>query len=357
VALPVRPPLQPMLARLVRELPAGDDFVFEPKWDGFRALAFRSNDDVDIRSRNDRAFARYFPEIVDALRALSDFEFVVDGELIVVTDHGFDFEALMLRLHPVASRVVELARATPASFVAFDLLAVGEEDLRPQPFAERRRRLEGLLPGDAQGVVTLTPATNDGDVARRWLDRFQGVDGVVAKRRDQPYEPGRRSMFKVKAQRTVDCVVAGFRIFPDEPSVASLLLGLYDSTGALVHIGVAASFAKARRVALLDELAPRVVPIEAHPWAEGFGLGRSPVGRLKGAAGRWTPDMGQDWVPVAPDLVCEITYDHVEHGRFRHPARFVRWRPDREPTSCTFEQIDEPEPVGFDALLLPGERR
>ncbi len=335
-----------MLARLVRHLPGGDDLIFEPKWDGFRALIFRDGDDVDIRSRNDRRFSRYFPEVVDSVRRLREHEIVLDGELLVGGTEGFDFDALMLRLHPAASRVQELARTTPASFVAFDLLAVGDEDLRGRPFAERRARLADVVDG-VDGIV-LTPATDDRNVASRWLGRFRGIDGVVAKRRDQAYEPGRRTMIKVKAERTVDCVVGGFRIFPEEPSVASLLLGLYDTGRVLRHVGVAASFPRQTRRMLLDELAPHVVPLAEHPWATGFGLGPSPIGRLKGAAGRWTPEMGQDWAPVVPDLVCEVAYDHVEHGRFRHPARFMRWRPDRDAASCSLDQLEEPPPIALD---------
>ena len=339
-----------MLARLVRALPDDGDVVFEPKWDGFRAMAFREGDEVDIRSRHDRPLARYFPEVVDALRRLPAPEVVLDGELVVAGADGVDFDALMLRLHPTASRVDELSRSTPACFMAFDVLGVGDEDFRPRRFEERRARLQALLGNADQGAVVLNPMTGDRTVADWWLKGLRGVDGVVAKRRDQPYEPGRRAMLKVKLERTADCVVAGFRIFPDEPSVASLLLGLFDDDGHLVHVGVAATFPESLRRALLEELAPRVVPVGAHPWARGFGLGRSPVGRLKGAAGRWTPDMAQDWAPVAPDLVCEVTYDHVEHGRFRHPARFVRWRPDRDPASCMFDQFEEPDAVTIDDL-------
>jgi ATP-dependent DNA ligase len=321
-----------MLARLVRELPEGDGLTYEPKWDGFRAVAFCRSGDVDLRSRNQRPLARYFPEVVDALRGI---DAVLDGELLVHTAHGFDFEALMARLHPAASRVERLRHETPATFVVFDALAVGDEDLRDLPFAERRARLEAL-------PVTLTPSTTDPDVARQWLARAGGtaVDGVVVKPVDLRYQPGKRAMVKVKPERTVDCVVAGFRFHADTRAVGSLLLGLWDDGGRLRHVGVASSFGGERREQLAVELAGHVGPLEGHPWERGFDIGRSPLGRLRGAAGRWTPDLELDWVPLRIELVAEVAYGQIDVDRFRHPARFLRWRPDRDPASCSIHQLD-----------------
>jgi ATP-dependent DNA ligase len=327
-----------MLARLERELPTGD-YHYEPKWDGFRAMPFVGGY-VDVRSRHQRPLARYFPELVDALRTLPR-PAVLDGEIVVAGEQGLDFGALLARVHPSASRIERLSRETPASFVAFDLLAEGSEDLRARPFSERRARLEALL-ARAAPPLFVTPFTPEREVAREWLARFHGagVDGVVAKRRDQPYAPGRRAVVKVKRLWTADCVVAGLRTFADEPVVASLLLGLYDPDGALVHVGVVSSFPERERRALFDGLAPLAVPLRGHPWEHGFGLGHSPVGRLGGSAGRWDPsEMAQDWTALRPERVAEVAYDQLDAARFRHPARWHRWRPDREAGSCTLDQL------------------
>jgi ATP-dependent DNA ligase len=345
VTPPVQPPLAPMLARLARELPPGR--LYEPKWDGFRCLAFRDGDAVDLRSRNDRPLARYFPELVEALRALRDRQLVLDGELMVVRDGAADFDALLARLHPAASRVERLAAATPAVLVAFDLLAVGDDDLRGRPFRDRRRLLERALAA-APARVRLTPLTADVEEAARWLDLGGGVDGVVAKDPAGPYLAGERALVKVKRERTADCVVAGFRLFEDR-TPSSLLLGLHAADGVLRHVGVAASFARARRAELLAVLAPRVRPLAGHPWERGFLVEGSAMGRMKGAAARWVPEMGLDWVPVEPELVCEVAYDHVDVDRFRHPARFRRWRPDRDARSCTLAQL---APAGRAPALL-----
>jgi ATP-dependent DNA ligase len=325
-----------MLARLARDIPLGD-YLYEPKWDGFRALVFRDGDEIEIQSRHGRPFTRYFPDVVAAVRRLPHPQLVLDGEIVIVQDGRFDFETLMLRTHPAASRVAALAAASPATFIAFDLLADGAESLLGCAFAERRARLEQVL-GSADGI-RLSPASDDADLAARWLhgDALAGVDGVMAKARSGVYEPGRRSMIKVKLERTADCVVAGFRAFPDG-DVASLLLGLYDEGGVLRHVGVCSNFANRRRRELADERFSRTVPLEGHPWAAGFGLERSPIGRLKGAAGRWQPGMSMDWMPIEP-LVAEVAFSAVDGRRFRHPAQFRRWRPDREPESCTFEQL------------------
>ncbi len=333
-----------MLARLARDLPDGD-WIYEPKWDGFRCLAFVAAPGdpaaVDLRSRHQRPLARYFPEIVEALAALPHAA-ALDGEIAIARPGGHDFAALMARLHPSASRVERLRRETPATLVAFDLLAEGDEDLRARPFEARRARLEGLLAGRSP-ALQVTAATRDPAVARRWLDApaGAGIDGVVAKRPDLAYVAGKRAMVKVKRERTADCVVAGLRRYTEgDPSVASLLLGLWDGTGALVHVGVASSFPDADRRALLAELAPLARPLAGHPWKSGFNLGRSPTGRLAGSAGRWDPgEMDLDWTPLAPERVAEVAYDRLDGVRFRHPGRFVRWRPDRDAESCTLDQL------------------
>jgi ATP-dependent DNA ligase len=345
---PVEPPVAPMLARLARALPVGEHLVYEPKWDGFRALAFRTRREVDIRSRNNRPLARYFPELEQALGRLSVRDLVVDGEIVVARDDGrFDFPALMRRLHPAGSRVERLQQETPASFIAFDLLALDGEDLRSQPFASRRTRLESLFAG-AHPPLFLTPSTDDHALAAGWLENAAGagVDGVVVKDRRQPYTAGKRTMLKVKRERMAVCVVAGFRWRVAEPSVASLLLGLYDRDGTLRHVGVVTSFSRQQRRELLSELAPLATELQGHAWAEGFGLEPSPTGRLRGAAGRWTPDLELDWEPLRPELVCEVAYDQLDDHRFRYPARFRGWRRERDPRTCTLDQLDfHPGPV------------
>ncbi|MDQ3880479.1 MAG: ATP-dependent DNA ligase [Chloroflexota bacterium] len=342
-----------MLARLARDIPLGD-YAYEPKWDGFRALVFRDGADVDIRSRHDRPFARYFPELVAAIRQLSVDGAVIDGEIVVIGRDRFDFPALMLRLHPTASRVERLSVDTPAMFIAFDVLAADGDDLRARPFVERRARLARVLEG-AVDRLRLTPATDDAAVAAGWLRGVSGggIDGVVAKQRTLPYVPGKRVMTKVKAERTADCVAAGLRLVVDGNGVASVLLGLYDELGELRHVGVTASFTQARRRELLDELTPLVTALAGHPWERGFGLGRSPTGRLAGSAGRWDPrEMPLDWIPLRPDRVCEVVYDTLDGERFRHPATFRRWRPDREARSCTYEQlVSEPTATLADVLV------
>ncbi|HEX2105429.1 MAG TPA: ATP-dependent DNA ligase [Solirubrobacteraceae bacterium] len=333
-------PPQPMLARLVRELPEGD-YLYEPKWDGFRCLARRDRGAVELHSRHGRPLARYFPEVVAALGTLSPVRWMLDGELLAVVGGRFDFAALMGRLHPAVSRVRALAAETPAIFVAFDAIAIGDEDLRERPFAERRERLVALM-DDAGPPLFLTPATADSAVAARWLREFRGggLDGVVAKHRDLRYEAGARAMLKVKHEQTADLVVAGARVSAEPLEVVALLLGAYDDDGALQHVGVASSFARPLPAALARELAPLVVELPGHPWEHGFLLGGGPVGRLKGAAGRWAPGMVMDWVPLAPERVAEVRYTQVDGRRLRHPARFVRWLPDREPASCRADQLD-----------------
>jgi len=339
VELPLEPPLEPMLARLVRELPDGD-FLFEPKWDGFRCIAFRDRDGVELRSRHDRPLGRYFGEIEAALLDLALEPCVLDGELLVQRGGEFDFAALMSRLHPAKTRAARLSVELPATLICFDLLALGARDLTSRPFGERRELLLELL-AEAEGRVAITPATRDREAAAGWLDlpASAGIDGVVAKPPDGAYEPGTRAMLKVKRERTIDCVVGGFRLVEDGPAVASLLLGLYDESGRLEHIGVASSFRAQRRVELLRELRPLVVELRGHPWEHGFLLEGGPVGRLGGAAGSWTPDKPRDWIPLEPTRVCEVAYEHADNRRFRHPARFRRWRDDREARSCRLDQL------------------
>jgi ATP-dependent DNA ligase len=324
-----------MLADSARELPLGEGWTYEPKWDGFRCLAFVEGGAVDLRSRHGKPLARYFPEVVEALLAL-DRDCVLDGELLACVAGTPDFGALMARLHPAASRVERLRRETPASYVAFDLLGVDGENVCARPFAERRERLVALLDG---ADVQATPATTDPEQAAEWLAKPLGgaIDGVVAKAAHQTYQPGKRAMVKVKPARTVDCVVAGLRL-AEGPVVSSLLLGLYDGD-ALRHIGVVQAFSKDERVRLTGELAPYVVPLAGHPWEHGFALEGGHAGRLSGAPGRWRPGMTQDWVPLRPALVAEVAYTQVDGVRFRHPARLVRWRPDRDPESCHVGQL------------------
>jgi ATP-dependent DNA ligase len=333
-----------MLARLARELPA-DGYLYEPKWDGFRCLAFRDGAEVDLRSRNDRPLARYFPEVVEALLALPEPRLALDGELVVARDGGLDFPSLLGRIHPAQSRVERLRRESPAGYVAFDVLAAGAEDVRTTPFVERRALLARLLTS-ARPPLYLTPLTDDVNVASGWLERFRGggIDGIVAKHRELRYDAGARRMVKVKTEHTADCVVAGFRWQLDRPAVASLLLGLYDTDSELCHVGVAASFRDEQRRELAEELLPLAVMLDDHPWARGFLLGGGATGRLAGAAGRWTPEMEHDWVPVRPGRVCEVAYDQLDGHRFRHAARFVRWRPDRDARSCTLDQLETAAP-------------
>jgi ATP-dependent DNA ligase len=347
--LPLKPPLLPMLARSVRGVPAGD-YLYEPKWDGFRCIVFRDGDDVELASRNERPLTRYFPEVVDAARANLPSRCIVDGEIVRARDNRLDFEALQLRLHPAASRVHLLAEQTPASFVAFDLLALDDEALLEAPFARRRQRLEQALRA-ARPPVHLTPITDDLATARQWFDAFEGagLDGLVAKARDLPYVPDQRLMLKVKHERTADCVVAGFRWHKSGPIIGSLLLGLWDGD-RLQHVGVAASFPMARRAELVQELAPlRVDALDGHPWAEWAASMETAMDDSAGRPGmqsRWNPTKTLSWEPLRPTRVAEVRYGGLEGRRFRHTAQFIRWRHDRDPRSCTYDQLDEP--VSYD---------
>ena len=352
--LPVMPPLAPMLAKSVAAIP--DVGHVEPKWDGFRTIVFRDGDEVELGSRNERPMTRYFPEVVDAVKEQLPQRCVVDGEIVVVREDRLDFEALQQRIHPAASRVNLLAGETPASFIAFDLLALGDESLMAVPFKERRNRLASALAG-AQAPVYLTPATEDMAEAQRWFDVFEGagLDGVVAKPVDAPYTPDKRTLFKVKHQRTADCVVAGFRWHKSGPVVGSLLLGLYDDTGRLQHVGVSASFPMARRHKLVDELAPyRIGDGDAHPWSEWTEAQAHTEGRLPGAVSRWNAKKDLSFVAVRPELVVEVAYDHMEGTRFRHTAQFRRWRTDRAPESCTYDQLESPVRYDLAQVLTAG---
>ncbi|MGH3831731.1 MAG: ATP-dependent DNA ligase [Pseudonocardiaceae bacterium] len=339
--LPVMPPVAPMLAKTEREIPAGQHY--EPKWDGFRSIIFRDGAEVEIGSRNERPLTRYFPEIAAAVQASFPPRAVIDGEIVIADQERgtLDFEALQQRIHPAASRVALLSEQTPASFVAFDLLALGDEDLTGQPFTRRRGALEDALAGAAVPVY-LTPTTHDHDLARVWFDDFEGagLDGLIAKRLDLRYQPGKRVMTKIKHERTADCVVAGYRVHKSSPgAIGSLLLGLYDAGGALVSVGVVGAFSMARRRELFTELAPLVTTLEDHPWAwarqrEGQRTPRA------SQASRWNAGKDLSFTPLRPERVIEVRYDYLEGVRFRHTTQFVRWRTDREPCSCTYEQLE-----------------
>jgi len=343
----IAPPIEPMLAKLADTLPDGERLSFEPKWDGFRAIVFRSSTGILIQSRDLRPLDRYFPELSDTLRSALPAGCVIDGEIVIATTHGLDFDALQLRLHPAASRVAKLAQATPSSFVAFDLLAADGRDVRPLAFEERRRLLEQLLSGAAP-PLHLTPTTRSRDIAADWLQRFEGagLDGVMVKPLGGTYEPGRRSMIKVKHARTADCVVAGFRWHKAGHGelIGSLLLGLYDDQGRLHHVGVTSSFTMAHRKALVGELAPlRADALRDHPWREWAEAG-SAMTRMPGGHSRWSAGKDLSWEPLRVERVCEVKYDHMQGDRFRHAATFLRWRPDKPPKDCQYDQLEVTTP-------------
>ncbi len=349
--LPFQPPVEPMLAKAVDALPTDDGWLFEPKWDGFRALVFRDGDEVYTQSRDLKPLDRYFPELADPLRAALPERCILDGEIVIAQDGALAFEALLLRIHPAASRVRMLAAESPASFVAWDLLALGAEDLRTAPQGERRERLQSVL-GAAAPPIHLTPATRDRELAAAWFARFEGagLDGVIAKRLDAPYQPGKRAMLKIKHQRTADCVVAGFRWHKNGPGthVGSLLLGLYDDEATLHHVGVTSSFSWDRRAALVEELAPlRHDALEGHPWsgwaawaAEAETNGQ----RVPGATSRWNRGKDLSWEPLRVERVAEVAYDHLQGTRFRHATTFKRWRLDKAPGACRYDQLEETVP-------------
>jgi len=353
---PIEPPIEPMLAKLADELPDGDGWLFEPKWDGFRAIVFRSADDVFMQSRDLRPLDRYFPELHDALLAALPGGSVLDGEIVIATPRGLDFDALQLRLHPAASRVAKLAKDTPSSFVAFDAIAVDGVDLREAPQEERRARLERLLAG-VKPPVHLTPMTRDRREAAEWLSRFEGagLDGVVAKPAAGTYQPGRRAMIKVKHARTADCVVAGFRWHKDgrDQAIGSLLLGLYDAGGHLHHVGVTSSFTMAMRRQLVAELAPlREHALDHHPWREWAEADAGGEGtRMPGGQSRWSAGKDLSWEPLRIERVCEVKYDHMQGPRFRHAAVFQRWRPDKPPADCGYDQLEVTAPYELENVF------
>jgi ATP-dependent DNA ligase len=352
VSLPIEADMEPMLAAVRPEVPEGPDWSYEPKWDGFRTLVYRDGDKVDLVSRGSRPMTRYFPELLPGIRALPEKRLVLDGEIIIVGDDGLDFDSLQLRLHPAESRVRMLAEKIPSQLVAFDLLAVGDEDLRPLPLSTRRKRLEELL-ADVQPPVLLTPYTRDAAVGREWLAAFEGagLDGIIAKAWEQPYLPGKRGWVKVKHERTADCVVIGYRLYKDGSSLGSLLLGLYDEKGSLHYVGHTSSFDAATRRKLLAALQP--LREGAEEWMKNQ-EGAADWSRMPGGKSRWSTGKESEWVGLRPELVCEVAYDKLQSGqRFRHATGFRRWRPDKPPELCRFDQIESVAKFDVAAILAP----
>jgi ATP-dependent DNA ligase len=334
-----------MLAKLTEAIPTGADWLYEPKWDGFRALVFRDGDDLYIQSRDLKPLGRYFPELEASLRAALPERCVLDGEIVIARGGALDFDALLVRIHPAKSRVAKLAEETPASFVAWDLLALGDEDLRALPQSERRTRLEQAL-GGGGAHVHVTPVTRDPAVAADWFHRFEGagLEGVIAKPAGLPYTPGKRAMLKIKHARTADCAVGGFRWYKDSAGelVGSLLLGLYDGAGVLQHVGICAAFSKAERAKLAKELEPlRENAREGHPWASWAAFDQ----RMPGASSRWSKGKDLSWEPLRVERVCEVAYDHLQGNRFRHAGQFERWRPDKTPADCRYDQLEVTPPA------------
>jgi ATP-dependent DNA ligase len=350
VDLPVMPPVLPMLAKSVKGIPQRDDLSFEPKWDGFRCIVFKDGDEVELASRNTKPLTRYFPEVVAAMKEQLPERCVLDGELFVELEDRLEFETLQERIHPAASRINMLAEKTPAGFVAFDLLALGDTSYVDRPFSERRAALEEAL-GGLDGPCYITRTTTDTTLAEQWFNEFEGagLDGVVAKPLGATYQPNARTMLKIKHERTADVVLAGYRLHktstPENPLLGSMLLGLYADDGKLLHVGVSASFTAKRRAELLEELRPLECPIEEHPWGEWQGPGPSLVAnpdRVPGTQSRWSAGKDLSFTPLRPERVLEVGYDHMEGRRFRHTAQFKRWRLDRDPESCGYDQLEEP---------------
>ena len=355
--LPVAPPVRPMLAKAVDGIPGRDDLLFEPKWDGFRCVVFRDRDDVILGSRNDKPLTRYFPEMLEPIRTQLPDRCVLDGELIVATGAGddlrLDFDALQQRIHPAESRIKLLAGRTPASFVAFDVLALGDDDLRAITFAERRRILEKIL-ADAQPPIHLTPATTDPSIAAEWFRVFEGagLDGLIGKPLGDHYQENKRAQLKIKHVRSADAAVAGFRWHKDGEGVGSLLLGLHDDEGTLHHVGVAASFTAKRRTELVAELQPLIDgALDDHPWRSWAAPQAHEDGRMPGAPHRWNAAKDHSWVPLRIERVAEVKYGSTLNGRFREVTSLLRWRPDKEPSDCRFDQLDEPEPASLNLVL------
>ncbi|HEX5874538.1 MAG TPA: ATP-dependent DNA ligase [Pyrinomonadaceae bacterium] len=356
--LPVNPPILPMLAKRVSELPSTGDWIFEPKWDGFRALIFRDGKEVMIQSRDEKPLNRYFPELIDPLLKQLPTRCVLDGEVVVAQKGALDFDSLQLRIHPAASRIKLLSEQIPASIVFFDLLAEGKKDLREQPFEERRRRLESML-ANARPPLHLTPATTDFAKASDWFSRFEGagLDGVVAKPAAGTYEPNKRVMLKVKHERDCDCVVAGFRWHKkgERTRIGSLLLGLYDDAGMLQHVGVCASFTDQKRIELVEFLKPyRKDALASHPWKAWATDELGETHRMPGAQSRWSGGKDLSWEPLRPELVVEVAYDHMQGDRFRHTAQFRRWRSDKKPTDCTYAQLEVVPPHELGSIFSTG---
>jgi len=361
VNLPVNPPILPMLSKRIGELPTEGTWIFEPKWDGFRALIFRDGDEILIQSRDGKSLNRYFPELLDPLRAQLPARCVLDGEIVIATNGGLDFEALQLRIHPAASRVKLLSQEIPASIVFFDLLCEGGRDLQGEPFQSRRQELESLL-SSAAPPIHLTPATYDSSIASDWFRRFEGagLDGVMAKPISATYEPDKRVMFKVKHERDCDCVVAGFRWHKkgERTLVGSLLLGLFDNSGALQHVGVCASFTLEKRRELVEYLAPyRENALANHPWkgwAEHASVAAEAGQRMPGGQSRWSHGKDLSWEPLRPELVVEVAYEHMQGARFRHMSQFRRWRTDKSPSDCTYAQLEVVPPQELMAIFAGG---
>jgi ATP-dependent DNA ligase len=343
--LPFGPPVEPMLARNSEAIPDGSGWLYEPKWDGFRTLVYHDGNEVYLQSRDLKPMGRYFPELLSGLAKVLDVPMVLDGEVVVMGERGLEFETLQMRIHPAESRIRKLAAEIPATFVAFDLLAYEDEDLRQQPFAERHRRLLDVL-GGVEPPLILTPSTEDHATALSWFDRFEGAgfDGVIAKRLDGVYQPGVRALMKIKHLRTADCVVAGFRWQTklEGQAVGSLLLGLYDEAGVLHHVGHTSSFTMAKKRELTSLLEPYISEDES----DGFGQGRTP-----GTPSRWSSGKEQSWTRLRPELVCEVAFDHLQGDRFRHGTTFQRWRPDKPPEDCTYDQLDTATPAELQELL------
>jgi len=353
---PVNPPILPMLAKRIADIPDGDGWIFEPKWDGFRAIVFRNGDDIFIQSRDGKSLNRYFPELLETLAAQLPETCVLDGEIVIAGAAGLDFEALQLRIHPAASRVKLLSQQTPASIVFFDLLSEAHHDLLSEPFEVRRRNLELLL-SSVRAPIHITPATHEKSTAKDWFRRFEGagLDGVMAKSSSGNYQPDKRVMLKIKHERDCDCVVAGFRWYKDndQTAVGSLLLGLYDQGGSLQHVGVCASFKMEKRRELVEYLAPfRKDALVGHPWIS-WDTGDTSDGnhRMPGGQSRWSQGKDLSWEPLRPELVVEVAYEHMQGNRFRHMAQFRRWRVDKQPVACTYEQLEVVPPHELKAIF------
>ena len=356
--LPVKPPILPMLAKRLQELPEEGPWIFEPKWDGFRALIFRDRDEILIQSRDQKPLNRYFPELIDPLLRQLPERCVLDGEVVIARDGALDFDALQLRIHPAASRVKLLSQQMPSSFVCFDVLSEGEDDLCGEAFHRRRPRLEEVF-RSAAPPLHLTPATSDRNVAADWFRRFEGagLDGVMVKPMDGIYEPGKRVMFKVKHERDCECVVAGFRWYKDaeDEAIGSLLLGLFDESRTLQHVGVCASFTKEKRRELLEYLTPyRKNALTDHPWASWADEGAATGSRMPGGQSRWSQGKDLSWEPLRPEPVVEVAYEHMQGRRFRHMAHFRRWRSDKSPADCTYAQLEVVVPHELEQIFASG---